>query len=152
MLWAGFRPRGSSRLKQTVQEQGWAGKEDVEAGLQGRSPHPGGSQADAGTRAACPWHHEGRRSPLAAPCLQPGLAAACETHIVTGPSCTSDSAVPKGAVTARHCGTASPPHARAKRSDGLAAIRGAWGRAPLCSSSTRPQEGLRTYPSPDGIC
>ena len=129
--------------KQTVPEQGWAGREDVEAGLQGRSPHPGDSQADPGTWAACPWHRESRRSPLAAPCLQPGVPAACETHIVTGPSCTRDSAVPKGAVTAGHCGTASPSHARAKRSDGLAAIRGAWGRAPLCSSSTRPQEGLR---------
>lgn len=97
---------------------------------------------------ACPWPRESRRSPLGALCLQPGLAAARETRIVTGPSCTRRSAVPKSAVTAGHRGTASPSHARAKRSDGLAAIRGAWGRAPALQQLPTPTGGTQNVFTP----
>lgn len=63
------------QVEQTVREQGRCG-EDMEAGLRGSlPPHPGGSRADAGTQAACPWHVRPRSS-----WQRSSAAAACDTR------------------------------------------------------------------------
>ena len=150
VFWAGFRPWGS-RLEQTVPEQGGGGGWGVEG--VGRMWRQGCEVALRTLGAARQTLGPGQRAagtvraggPLGSAVF---AAAACETHIVTGPSAPGTELSPRAPSQP---GTTAHPLLPTLRQSALMAwlpSREPGDRPPLCSGSTCQREGLRTNSPP----